>query len=183
MEDETTFEYFVTKLIDSLNKCNIDYLLVGGVAAVSYGRSRTTMDCDIILSIEESELKNFADCLTKQGFRIRDYDVFEGFKDKSHFNAYFKDSPYRADFSWKNNSLAEHGFVRAQTIKLFGILTKIEAPEDVIIAKLVYGSEQDLDDAKSILLSQKSLDKKYLNKRAQEEGVSGKLKIIESDSK
>jgi len=51
----------------------------------------------------------------------------------------------------------------------------MEAPEDVIIAKLVYGSAQDLEDAKAILHAQKSLDREYLEKRAKEEGAGNKL--------
>lgn len=183
MAEEITFEDFVSTLIEALNNCKVDYLLVGGVAAVYYGRARTTIDCDIILSLEEKQLKGFAECLEKQGFRIREHDVFEGFKEKSHFNAYLGKSPFRADFSWRKGPLAEHGFERAETIKLFGILTRIEAPEDVIIAKLVYGSPQDLEDAKSILHAQKNLDKNYIDKRAEEEGVKDRLEKIYEEIK
>jgi site-specific DNA-adenine methylase len=168
----------VLKLTDALNNCAVDYLMVGGVAAVYYGRPRTTSDCDIVLSMEEAQIKDFANCLKKHEFSIREYDVIEGFKDKSHFNAYYKDSPYRADFSWKNTSLDEHGFERAKKVKLFGTLVKMEAPEDIIIAKLVYGSPQDLEDAKAIFLAQKNMDKGYIEKRAQEEGVNEKLQAL-----
>jgi len=183
MAEEITFEEFTLLLLDALNKCEIDYLVVGGVAAVYYGRPRMTTDCDVILSLEEEKLKGFVECMKKHHFEIREYDVIEGFKDKTHFNAYYKSTIYRADFSWRRGTLAEHGFERARTTEFFGIRIKMEAPEDVIIAKLVYGSDQDLDDAKSILLTQTRLDKKYLDKRAQEEGVSSKLKTIESNSK
>jgi len=175
MEEEITFESFTLKLLGSLNKCKADYLVVGGVAAVYYGRPRTTSDCDIILSLEESQLKEFAECMKKHGFQIREHDLIEGFREKSHFNAYLGDSPFRADFSWRKGSLAEHGFKRAKDTKLFGILVRMEAPEDVVIAKLVYGSPQDLEDAKAILHAQKKLDKEYLMKRAAEEKVKDKL--------
>jgi len=65
--------------------------------------------------------------------------------------------------------------VHAKDAKLFGVRARMEAPEDVIIAKLVYGSAQDLEDAKAILHAQKNLDRKYLERRANEEKVGKKL--------
>ena len=178
MTEEITFEEFSLKLLGALNNCKIDYIVVGGVAAVYYGRPRSTSDCDIIVSLEESQLKDFTECLKKHGFQISGHDVVEGFKDKSHFNAYYGTSAFRADFSWKKGTLAEHGFERAKDARFFGILVRMEAPEDVIIAKLVYGSPQDLDDAKAILHTQKNLDEDYLLKRAGQEGVRDKLKLL-----
>jgi hypothetical protein len=176
--EEGTFEEFALKLLAALNDCGVEYIVVGGVAAVYYGRSRLTTDCDIVLSLEEMHLAGFAACMKKYGFRIREHDMLEGFKEKGHFNAYYGMTAFRADFSWRNGSLAEHGFERAKDARLFGILARMEAPEDVIIAKLVYGSPQDLDDAKAILLAQKKLDKEYLGKRAAEERVWDKLKQL-----
>ncbi len=178
MEEEITFENFVLRLLEALNSCGIDYLVIGGVAAVYYGRPRTTSDCDVILSLEEGRLKDFSECMRKHGFQIREYDLMEGYREQSHFNAYRGVWPFRVDFSWKKGSLADHGFARAKDAKLFGVRVRLEAPEDVIIAKLVYGSPQDLDDAKAILSAQKKLDKDYLMKRAAQEGVKGKLKQI-----
>ena len=48
--------------------------------------------------------------------------------------------------------------------------------EDTILAKRVYGSYQDIDDAKSILLRQgKRLDMDYLKKQAKHFDVLGAL--------
>jgi len=176
--EEGTFEEFTLKLLAALNGCDVDYIVVGGVAAVYYGRPRSTTDCDIVLSLEKEQLAGFAECMKKHGFQIREHDLIEGFKEKGHFNAYYGMTAFRADFSWKKGTLAEHGFERAKETQLFGIRTRMEAPEDVIIAKLAYGSPQDLDDAKAILLAQKKLDKGYMRKRAAEEKVGEKLERL-----
>jgi hypothetical protein len=175
MAEEIMFEHFVRKLLTALERYAIGYLVVGGVAAVYYGRPRTTSDCDVILSLSEEQLDGFVACLRKEGFRIREYDVREALREKSHFNAYLGTAPFRVDFSWRTGSLAEHGFDRARRVSLLGIRVHMESPEDVIIAKLVYGSPQDLEDAKAILAMQKKLDGKYLARRAAEEGVKSKL--------
>lgn len=178
----TNIDEFVRKLLIALNDCGIDYMLIGGVAAVHYGRARSTGDCDIVLSIEESQIKKFCEHLQKHGFTATEQEVTQAFKEKSHFNAYYKGQyGYRADFSWRSNSLAEYGFQRAQKKDIFGVIALVEQPEDIIIAKLVYGAEQDFDDAQAIFLRQDKLDKIYMKKRAEEEGVRKKLdRLFES---
>ncbi|MBI5228047.1 hypothetical protein HY988_05650 [Candidatus Micrarchaeota archaeon] len=183
MAEKILLSEFVKKLLIALNNGNIQYMLIGGVAAMYYGRSRSTMDCDISLSITEKELKKLYDCLKNNGFQVRDYDITEGYKDKTHFNAYLPDHPFRADFSWGKSSLELAGFKRAKQKEIFGIKAWMEEPEDIIIAKLVYGSQQDLDDALAILLEQKTLDMKYLQKRAIEENVEKNLEELIRESK
>jgi len=65
---------------------------------------------------------------------------------------------------------------------LFGEEAWIESPEDLIIAKLVYGSSQDLEDNLAILIRQKSkLNTDYLRRQATKNKVSSKLrKLFES---
>lgn len=68
------------------------------------------------------------------------------------------------------------GFERAQDLEFFGVCTRIEKPEDIIVAKIVYGSPIDIEDALAILMKQReNLDLKYLKRRAQEEGVRVEL--------
>lgn len=48
---ESSFERFVKRVISALNESKIDYVIVRGVAAIIYGRPRTTMDIDIIADL------------------------------------------------------------------------------------------------------------------------------------
>ena len=64
-------------------------------------------------------------------------------------------------------------------ITLFGLKTWIKTPEDLIVAKLIYGSPQDIEDALSVIINMKDeLDIDYLTKRAQEENVYNMLTKI-----
>ncbi len=175
---------FVRLLLSGLNDCNIEYVLIGGIAATHYGRPRSTLDCDIIISLDEEEIASFCKCLDKNGFNMKETDIRAAFNEKSHFTVFYKDHyGYRADFSFRRGSLAEHSFIRAKKKEIFGVRTLVTSPEDLIIAKLVYGSYQDLDDALAIILRQKDLDLEYLEKRATEEGVLANFKKLIKESK
>jgi len=60
--------------------------------------------------------------------------------------------------------------------EIFGIETWIESPEDLIVAKLVYGGQQDEEDVLAVILAQKdNLRMSYLQEKAKEERVDEKL--------
>ncbi len=178
-ETITSIDEFSRNLLAALKKCNVKYMLIGGIPAMHYGRPRSTVDCDVVISLKEEEIKGFCACLVKHGFEVDEKEVQAAFREKSHFNAYRKNEyGFRVDFSWKKSSLDEHGFKRAKEIDIFGVAAVTEAPEDIIVAKLVYGSEQDFEDAAAILKRQKHLDQTYLEKRAVEEGVEKQLQRL-----
>ena len=61
-------------------------------------------------------------------------------------------------------------------LRIFDLETWIEDPCDLIIAKLIYGSQQDIEDVVSVLLDLKEeLNFEYLYKRAKEEKVYDQL--------
>ena len=58
------------------------------------------------------------------------------------------------------------------SLTFFDQNTFLEKPEDLIIAKLFYGSSQDYDDAKSIVFRQSNkLDFQYLREIAKQEKI------------
>jgi hypothetical protein len=63
--------------------------------------------------------------------------------------------------------------------KIFGIDTWLESIEDNIVAKLVYGSQQDLEDALSVLIAQEErINMSSLVEKSSRFKVSDKLKLI-----
>lgn len=181
MAEETiaSIDELTRSLVEALNACGVQYMLIGGVPAMHYGRPRSTVDCDVVISIREEEIAKFCICLDKHGFEIDEKDVQMAFREKSHFNAYRKNEyGFRVDFSWKKTSLDEYGFKRAKKLEIFGVTAIVEAPEDIIIAKLVYGSQQDFEDAAAILKRQKNLDTAYLQRRAVQENVAKQLEKL-----
>jgi ribosomal protein S8 len=174
------FETFIKKVLEVLERAKVKYVIVGGVAAILYGRPRTTVDLDVLVLVKEIE--KFCELLKKEGFEVEKEEFEKSLKDKTHITIFHKKSPFRIDLKGLYSSLDEASLKRRRRVKIFGKKAWIESPEDLIIAKLVYGSEQDLEDVKAVLLRQKRLELKYLMKRAEEEKVSKRLKKILSGS-
>lgn len=56
------------KLFNELNKANVKYLVVGGVAVNLYGLRRATYDLDILLFLDNENLKNMDVVMKKLGY-------------------------------------------------------------------------------------------------------------------
>jgi precorrin-6B methylase 1 len=171
------FEEFIKKSLRVLNASRVKYVIIGGIAAIFYGRPRTTMDLDLIVLTKDEEIERLTNLLIENGFEVKVDEIRKALKEKTHATIFLKDSPYRIDLKGVYSSLDVASISKRRRVKLFGIPTWIERPEDVAIAKIVYGSETDLNDAKAILLRQK-LDKKYLFERAKDEKITDKLKKL-----
>jgi hypothetical protein len=53
----------------ALNKAGVDYLVCGGAAVVMLGSPRMTIDLDLIVSLERTNLEKLYDVLTKLGYK------------------------------------------------------------------------------------------------------------------
>lgn len=59
----------LTKLVHYFNKNKIDYVIVGGVAVLVLGRTRMTMDVDVIIDHKNLDRDSFIEYLIAEGFR------------------------------------------------------------------------------------------------------------------
>ena len=56
---------------NKLNQKNIEYLIVGGLAAVIYGSPRFTYDIDIVLKLDDENIYNFVGIMIDNGYKIK----------------------------------------------------------------------------------------------------------------
>jgi hypothetical protein len=61
----------LTQLFSTLNKAGVRYLIVGGLAVAAHGYSRATHDVDLVLAMENDNLRKALECLTQLGFSPR----------------------------------------------------------------------------------------------------------------
>ena len=65
------FTFDPDRILESLDRHGVDYVLVGGVAARVHGAGRATADIDCVPATDEENLKRLADALTDLGARLR----------------------------------------------------------------------------------------------------------------
>jgi len=171
---ETTVEY--------LNREKIDYVLVGAIAVMVYGSPRTTVDLDLVVSVEEGELENFADYLQGEGFFADPEDMKQAFREKTHFSAEEKESLFRLDIKGIYEKKERVTLENRKKIDYEGMEIYVASPEDTIANKLYYGSEQDIEDAESIYVRQgDKLDHEYLEEMCEALGVEEKLEEMKKE--
>ena len=140
------------RLIEALEKANCEYVVVGGLVAIRYGRNRITQDIDVIVDTDEVEL--LVSALKDKGFEFSERELLDAFKDRSRVTFFLLvNSFFHVDLKFAKDELdyeVLNGRVRGE---LLGIPCWIESVEDIIVAKLIYGSSQDEEDVIAILLN------------------------------
>ena len=158
---------------DFLNKQNIPYVVVGGIAVLVYGSPRTTMDIDIILQLNEKNMGNLIYFLNEKNFFASKEDLKSALKERSHCTIEDKLSMIRLDVKGIYTKSDKLSLERRKSIEWRSKTICVSSPEDLIVNKLFFGSEQDIKDAEGIYVRQLGkLDMKYLEKRCGNIGVS-----------
>lgn len=167
------------KLISAyLTDKKIPYVIVGGISVIAWGRSRTTDDIDIILDHRKLNVTDFVSYLTENNF-FADLEDFQGFNSQDHCTIFFKDGLFRIDIIGIYNQDNQISIDRAILIDFFGIKIRIDNPESLIAHKLLFGSDQDIEDAYAILVRlDNKINKDSLLWYAERLQVSNKLKKL-----
>ena len=161
-----------------LNENEIPYVVVGGISVIAWGRSRTTDDIDFIIDHKKLDIKDFVSYLKNNNF-FAETDDFIGFNSKDHCTIFYKDGLFRIDIIGVYNQDNQISVDQSTNIEFFGIKIKIDNPESLIAHKLLFGSEQDIEDAYAILIRlNNKLNKESLYNYAERLNVSDKLKHL-----
>ncbi len=146
-----------------LNELCIEYVIVGGMTVIAYGAPRTTMDADFIIQMGVEDMKTFAVFLRENGFFSEPGDIEDAMREKSHFSAEDKDTMLRLDIRGVYSEADKRTLNNRRALKFQGTKIFLASPEDVIWGKLLYGSEQDIEDAEGIYVRQlPNLNIRYL---------------------
>jgi len=160
-----------------LNGAGAEYVVIGGIAATIHGRPRSTLDLDLIITMNEKALGDFIAFLKRNGFMASLENARAAFAECSHFTAEDTLSSLRLDIKGVYNKMDERTIARRTKFNYSGIDLMIETPEDIIAAKLFFGSDQDKRDAEAVFRAQKDkLDMEYLETVCKSYGVANKLK-------
>ena len=165
-------------LIKYFEEHNIPYVVVGGIAVLIYGRSRFTNDIDIIIDHNRLDRKDFINYLTEKNFDVRLEDL-EGLNLKEHCSIFFSEYQFRVDLKGKYSEKEEYTLKTAIITRFNDIELKVASPISTIVYKLVFGSEQDYEDALAVYVRNKEkINMEILMQEAKKRGVHKKLKKL-----
>jgi hypothetical protein len=150
-------------IFEALNRAEVRYIVVGGLATVLHGHARLTADIDLIIDLAPQEARKAIDALTRIGFRPRipvaatDFAVEakrrEWIRDKNMrvFPLVDPDDPMRqidlfADTPIDFGSL----WARSEVMSLERTTVRVISVEDLIELKRLAGRPQDLADIEAL---------------------------------
>jgi hypothetical protein len=164
----------------SLRAARIDHVFVGAVAVSAFGVPRTTVDVDIIAGYQERDVSRMATSFRREGFRVSPEDLRDAVVEGSHATVHDARSRLHLDLAPAGRARAKDAIRNAVHVRWRGMVLPIADPEHTIVMKLVYGSEQDLEDALGIYVRQrKRLNLSRMRAFARAQGAVSALRDLE----
>lgn len=150
-------------IFKTLNENKIKYIVVGGIAVNFHGIPRATYDIDLLLYLEDKNLKKFLNLLKVWGFKPKAPVGIMDFADKKKredwiknknmkaFNMINPDWPIREIDIIINTPVDYTEAIRnAKNIKLYGIDIPTVSITDLILMKNKSNRSQDKSDIKNL---------------------------------
>lgn len=149
----------VNLITSRLEQSGIVYCLVGGLAAIAYGRPRLTLDADLVVALLPSHIDPLIKAFPPEDFYLPPAEILLAEiqrESRGHFNILHQHSALRADCYLPGKSALAHWELkhRQQIESPLGTCW-FSPPEAVIIHKLLFyregRSEKHIEDIRSIL--------------------------------
>lgn len=167
----TRHERIVEQVIAALESLEIPYMLVGGLIASFWGRSRMTHDADFVVKLSRNKAMALVQSLGTDFF-VEPQELERALRDKTFFVILHRQSGFSLHLLFrKDDPFHRSEFARRTRDVLFTRRAELNSPEDAILSKLLWHrqtrQERDYRDALEIYEIQESdLDLKYLQRWA-----------------
>jgi hypothetical protein len=168
----------VRRVICFLNRENINYAVVGSVAAMVYGQPRLTNDIDILADVRMKDVPSFLAEFPAPEWYISEVGLRDAIVNGRMFNVLHIDSGHKADVVVPRSDWQFQELERSSPLALGSdLVARIAHPADVIIGKLQFYSEgasaKHLRDIQEILAGSAShlLNTPEIEKHAERIGV------------
>jgi hypothetical protein len=164
----------------SLRAARIDHVFVGALAVSAFGVPRTTADVDVIVGYREGDASKVAESFRGEGFRVSVEDLRDAVIEGSHCTVHDTRSRFHVDLAPAIRPRAKDAIRHSIRVQWRGMVLPIADPEHTIVMKLVYGSDQDIEDALGIFVRQrKRLKVQRMREFARGQGVLKALRELE----
>jgi hypothetical protein len=179
-----SYDAVVRAVERALSAARVDHVFVGGIAVIVFGRLRTTEDVDVLVAFREADVPKLLSELRRRGFQSSEQDLRAALSEGEHCTVDDTRSEYRIDLSSAATASARHALRYRVTVRSRGVDLPIARPEHMVVMKLKFGSEQDIEDAVAIYLRQKDrMDVKLLTGFAGRQGMLSALESLKRRAK
>ena len=136
---------FLLRTIEALERAGVAYAVTGSWASTSYGAPRTTHDLDVVIAIQAEQVAELAAAFPPLFYADAEW-MRAAAAERTFFNVIDPASGLKADF-WmlKDDAYSRSQFERKCQQLLFGREVWMLAPEDVILAKLLWYQSSEND--------------------------------------
>ncbi len=155
--------------VETLERLQIPYLVVGSFASSIWGEPRFTNDIDILIELGLGQIATLCRAFPFPEFYVSEQAAAEAVRDQRQFNVLHPSSGNKIDFMIpRSDDWSQMQLKRGRTGHVDGeLFLQVSSPEDVIISKMRYfqegGSSKHLRDIAGVLHVQRELvDRKYI---------------------
>ena len=171
------YEVVLLEAVDILGRLRIPYMLTGGLAVIYYGEPRTTHDIDFVVVISAADVAR-TKAAFEPDFSVDDESIRAALREGSMFNAIHEESGFKVDF-WmlRHEEYGQICFSRRVQVQVLGVTMSLPTAEDVIVGKLDWFRQSEMDkhfsDALGVYRIQANrLDLSYIDQWCLRKGLS-----------
>ena len=172
-----------------LDDLGIRYMIGGSVASAYHGEPRSTLDLDLVIDADESQVRALADRISPE-FYVDVDDAVDAVQHGTSFNVIHYETSTKVDlFVAERRPGVREQLDRRHSIKIGGTTLSMYAPEDIIVQKLRWFrmgnevSERQWRDAVGVIRMKRGfLDNSYLDRAAETFGVRDLLDLARQDA-
>jgi hypothetical protein len=149
------------KVVAALDRLEIPYALIGGLAVAARGAVRATQDVDLIVALPVQEAPSLERSLRDNGFQATFYrgtadDPIAGV---IRFAIPVAGTEIKCDVLFASRGWQTRAVKNATAVELSNFVVRVAQPADLFLLKLYAGGPQDLIDAAQLLKLQSSAER------------------------
>jgi hypothetical protein len=161
------------RALEVLQSLGIQHMIVGSAASMTYGEPRLTRDIDLVVNLRSDQVDALCRAFPAPDYYVSSKAAHDAVLSRSQFNIIHIPSANKLDMIVaKDDPWGRSQLGRRRMLTVFShVVAPVAAPEDVIIAKMIYyqegESEKHLRDIASMLrISSAEIDRDYVNRWA-----------------
>ena len=159
-------------VVEALERLQIEYVLVGGIAVMYHGYARTTEDVDFVINLESQGRLPELVTLLGPDYVLSPQTTFEVYTSKTYRTIEVLGTPIKIDVFFVTDDFDREQFSRKKKFTLFSREVYLPTVEDVLVVKLRWQRRKDLVDVTYVMgINEQNLDWNYLEKWCAKHGT------------